>query len=153
QPSQAALNFLLKLAPLTVTGGVVDLLDGSNRLVASSGTGHELPPASDPRVAAALARSPGMFKLDGPGGATWIWGVAPVEGSDASVVYGVAGSDVYGASRSALERDLGLAVLAAAAAIGAAFLLAGRVTAPIRRLAAQVGGEGRADDLGTLEHG
>ena len=56
-------------------------------------------------------------------------------------------------SRDALERDLALAVLAAAAAIGAAFLLAGRVTAPIRRLAAQVGGEARANDLGTLEHG
>src|SRR5580765_1266756 len=51
QPSPAALKRLLALAPLTATGGVVDLLDGSGRVAASSGTGYELPPASDTRVA------------------------------------------------------------------------------------------------------
>jgi PAS domain S-box-containing protein len=152
-PSQATVRRLVRLAPM-VSGGVLDLLDPSGRVVASSGTGRELPPPTDPAVSAALARPNGTFDIRGPDGEVRVWGFAPVPAARAIVAYGVDGNVVYGASRRALWRDLGLAVAAVLAAVAVAMLIAGRATAPIRRLAAQVGGEGgSAGDIAAIEHG
>ncbi len=151
--SEATLRRLIRLAPM-ISGGVLDLLDDSGRVVASSGTSRELPPASDPRVAAALASPVGTFDIRGADGVMRVWGFAPVVSAGATVAYGVDGNVVYGGSRHALERDLGLAAVAALAAVGAAFFLAGRATAPIRRLAAQAGGDAGAEgDIAAIEHG
>jgi PAS domain S-box-containing protein len=137
-----------------LSGGVLDHLDKSGRLVVSSGTARELPPPSDPRLAAALANPAGTFDIRGPDGRTRVWGFSPVRSGGVVVAYGVDGNTVYGASRRALFRDLGLAVAAALAAVAVAILLAGRATAPIRRLAAQVGGDtGGESDIAAIQHG
>jgi PAS domain S-box-containing protein len=150
-PSQATVRRLVRLAPM-VSGGVLDLLDPSGRVVASSGTGRELPPPTDPAVAAAIAYPTGTFDIRGPDGDTRVWGFAPVPAAGAIVAYGVDGNVVYGASRRALWRDLGLAVAAVLAAVAVAMLIAGRATAPIRRLAAEVGGDDASvGEIATIE--
>jgi PAS domain S-box-containing protein len=153
KPSRATVERLVRLAPM-ISGGVLALLDRSGRLVASSGTGRELPPPSDPQLAAALAAPTGAFDIRGPDGDVRVWGFAPAPSAGAVVAYGVDGNDVYGASKRALLRDLGLALSAVLTAIAVALLLAARATAPIRRIAAQVGGDDyAAGDIATIEHG
>jgi light-regulated signal transduction histidine kinase (bacteriophytochrome) len=61
---------------------------------------------------------------------------------------------VYGPSEDALARDVLLAFAAAALALIAAFLLAGYLTSPIRRLARRVGSEDdHVHDIGAIERG
>jgi PAS domain S-box-containing protein len=152
-PSSATLEGLITLAPLS-NGGVLDVFDGKGRLVATSGASRRDPPTTNPRVAAALAHRSGTFKIRGPDGVDRVWGLTAVRYSALTIAYGIPGSVVYGASETALKRDLILALITALAALGAAFLLADRVTAPIRRLAARVGNDpGSLDDIGALARG
>jgi PAS domain S-box-containing protein len=144
-PTTKAEGKLLALAPLT-DGGVLAVLDGAGRVAASSGGPAALPPG--------LAARDGTFTADGRDGVERVWSLMPVPGTSTRIAYGIVGSVVYGASQAALRRDLALAALAALTAIAAAFLLSDRATAPIRRLAAEVGGDSRpAADIAAIEQG
>ena len=146
RPSRAALKRLLELAPLTVTGGVVDLLDGSS--ASSRAPGRARAAAGErPGVAAALART--TFKADGPAGDV---GLGRRAGRARTRLWPTASRATSTVPRAARSSATALAVLAAAAAIGAAFLLAGSVTrrsGDWRRSAAAP----RSATSGTLEHG
>src|SRR5262249_28304988 len=74
-------------------------------------------------------------------------------GGAGSVGLGRRGGVVYGAGEAALKRDLAVAAGVAALALIAAFLMAGRLTAPLRRLAVAVGGEGGVGDIKAIERG
>jgi signal transduction histidine kinase len=151
-PSDAMVSTLLALAPLT-SGGVLDIFDGSGRIVATSAAVKNDPPVEDERVAAAVARRSGTFSMRGHDGVVRVWSISPVTRSPLAIGYGLTGSVVYGASRSALKRDIVLACIAALGALAAAFVLAGRVTAPIRRLAADVGPSPARSDIGAIAIG
>jgi signal transduction histidine kinase len=147
-PISGQLSHLFRLSPLP-TGTTLAVLAG-NSVVARGG-----PPGTDPpvnsRTEPILTRRDGTFYATGADGVQRIWGVAPVT-NGLTVAYGRAARDAYGPARTALIRDLALAVAATLLAVLAAFVLGGRVTRPIRRLAARVGGGG-PDELGSIELG
>ena len=95
-----------------------------------------------------------MVIATGADGIERVWGLSAISRSQGTVAYGLPGDAVYGAARSALWRDLGLAVAALIAALIAAYFAAGNVTRPIRQLAARVGrGDDDGHELGRLERG
>ena len=101
-----------------LTNQLIDLLDGSARVVASSGTGRELrggDPASPRRSRAA----PDVQSRSRRPRGSW---ASRRRGRGRDRVHGSPGARSTAPRATALERDLALAVLAAAAAIGAAFL-------------------------------
>jgi PAS domain S-box-containing protein len=150
RPTPMRLRELLELSQPT-PGSVVVVFDARGRPIARAGAPRAGPSLADPAVREAIARGTGTFEATGPDGVRRVWGLAPGAGSSV-VAFGLPGQAVYGAALTALKRDVALALLAAALAMLAAFLLAGRVTAPLRRLAARVGGEaGRANEIGALE--
>ena len=86
--------------------------------------------------------SAGTFDATGADGVERVWGLHAVGDGGSTVAFGLPGDDVYGPARTALRRDLALALAAAALAFGVAFVLTGRATAPLRRLASRVAGNG-----------
>ena len=129
------------------------MLDRDGNVVAGGGPAAGRLTPGDPRVAAALAVPGQTFDVKGSDGVTRVWGFAPIEGKPLVVAFGIPGAAVYGPAQDAFERDILLALGAAAAALAAAFLLAGYLTAPIRRLAARVGPGDDEHDIGAIERG
>jgi signal transduction histidine kinase/ActR/RegA family two-component response regulator len=155
-PSQARLRQFLAGSP---DGSAVVVYAGMRPAV-RAGPAAAGPPMSDPETRRALARRSGVFTATGGDGVQRVWGVHAIGRGALTVVQGYPGDATYGPARSALRRDIILATVAAVVALVAAFLLAGLVTAPIRRLAARVGGDGDGSDaeardgaseLGTIE--
>jgi signal transduction histidine kinase/ActR/RegA family two-component response regulator len=150
-PSPARLRHLLALTP-PVEGSVVTILDRDGRRLSSAGaTAAGLPRSNEFR--AVLTAGAGTITGDGADGVGRIWGVRAVPGTGWTVLFGLPGSSVYGPAATALKRDLAIAAAAAILALGAAFLLAGRLTAPIRRLAAAVGSDRGGGDIRAIERG
>jgi signal transduction histidine kinase/CheY-like chemotaxis protein len=155
-PSAAQLGGLLTLGSQTKATAAVVFAGG--RELVRAGAQRAGPPETDPTVASALRRRAGVFIATGPDGVQRVWGLKRVAGGPLTVAYGVPGSAVWGPARAALRRDLIIAALTVMLVLLMSFLLAGRVTAPIRRLAAHVGDsvDGQfesADDLGAIERG
>jgi len=148
-PSNARLTQLLQLSPLPEGSALVVL--AGNKVQARAGPASAGPPITSAN-AKVLSQRNGTFYAKGADGIQRVWGLAPVEGGSLAVAYGRPGASIYGPARTALERDIALAVAATLAALLAAFLIGGRVTAPLRRLAARVG-TGGADELGAIELG
>ena len=147
-PSQARLRELMALNELPAGSATVVFRDG--REIARSGPVAAGPPMGMRRTQKAIASRDGVFSADGSDGVRRVWGFKPVGDGPLTIAFGIPGSAIYGPTRDALERDLLLALLAAVAALGAAFLIAGHVTAPIRRLALKVGGDGDSE-IGRIE--
>ena len=150
-PSSARLDELLGLTPPT-PGSVVAIVDRRARALSSAGTTTAGLPSGD-RLRRTVASGSGVFSADGADGVRRVWGVRTIAGTPWAVVFGAPGRLVYGPAETALERDLALAAGAALLALVAAFFLAGRVTAPIRRLAAAVGSDGGGGDIKAIERG
>jgi two-component system, cell cycle sensor histidine kinase and response regulator CckA len=150
-PSTARLNELLGLTP-PLAGGVVEILDRSGRRLTAAGDAAAGVPAGR-KLAAALSNGSGTFRARGTDGRDRVWGVRSITGTRWTVVFGGPGSSLDGPAAAALRRDLALAAAAAVLAIVAAFLLAGRLTAPIRRLAAAVGSNGEGGEIRAIERG
>ena len=151
-PTQADVRGLLLLPPV-VDGTAAEVLDRDGNVVAGGGPAAGRLTPGDPRVAAALAVPGQTFDVKGSDSVTRVWGFAPIEGKPLVVAFGIPGAAVYGPAQDAFERDILLALGAAAAALAAAFLLAGYLTAPIRRLAARVGPGDDEHDIGAIERG
>ncbi|WP_051324985.1 hybrid sensor histidine kinase/response regulator [Candidatus Solirubrobacter pratensis] len=149
-PTQQRLDLLFRLTALPQGASLV-VFAGTHPSVRTGASGAG--PRLNADARAALTRRSGVFTASGPDGVERVWGVHAIGRSDSAVAYGLPGAGVYGAARDALWRDLGFAALAALAALGAAYLAAGNVTRPIRRLAARVGGNGDGHELGRLERG
>src|SRR4051794_982622 len=149
-PTRAALDRLFTLAAPPAGASIVVFEGGQAGRQAGAPTAG---PGLDERVRAALRSRDHVFTATGRDGVERVWGVHSVPRADAAVAYGMPGESVYGAARDALWRNLALVVLALLAALGAAYLAAGNVTRPIRRLAARVGGNGDGHELGRLERG
>jgi two-component system cell cycle sensor histidine kinase/response regulator CckA len=150
-PTQDRLDRLFGLAAMPKQAALV-IFDGDQPPLRTGAPGAG-PRLTDPRVRAALRRRSGVFIATGPDGVERVWGLQRIRIGSATVAYGLPGDTVYGAARSALWRDGALAAAALLAALFAAILAAGSVTAPIRRLAARVGGNGDGHELGQLERG
>ena len=148
-PTRARLQELMALNDLPAGSVTVVYRDGAEARRAGPATGG--PPLGEDAAAAAIERRRGVFTTDGPDGTSRVWGVRRVGDGPLTVVFGIPGSAIYGPTRDALQRDLLLAVAAALAALAAAFLLAGRVTAPIRRLALGLGGGDGDNEIGRIE--
>jgi two-component system cell cycle sensor histidine kinase/response regulator CckA len=149
-PTRQRLDQLFHLTALP-SGASLVIFAGAQARVRAGPT--DAGPRLNERARAALERRSGVFTASGPDGVERVWGLHPIQRSDSTVAYGLPGAAVYGAAHRALWRDLALAALAALAALGAAFLIAGNVTRPIRQLAARVGGGGDGHELGRLERG
>src|SRR5262249_29653162 len=132
-PTKEALNRLFVLAAPPPGASVVVFEGGDVTQQAGALTAG---PDLDERVRAALRSRDYVFTVTGGDGVERVWGVHSIRRADAAVAYGMPGESVYGAARDALWRNLGLVVLALLAALGAAYLVSGNVTRPIRRLAA-----------------
>jgi two-component system cell cycle sensor histidine kinase/response regulator CckA len=151
-PSAARVGQLLRLSPLPA-GSALVIFDQQGRVVARAGP-TAAGPLTGARPAAALARRAGTFEATGADGVERVWGLRAIDGGRSTVAFGLPGAGVYGPARTALQRDLGLAAAAALLAFLAAFVLTGRATAPLRRLASRVAGNGGgAGDIGTIERG
>jgi signal transduction histidine kinase len=144
-PPAGRLADLLHLGASTPGTAAVVFADG--RELVRAGSPQAGPSADDP----ALARRRGVFKATGPDGVRRVWGLQPIGATRMTLAYGLPGSAVYGEAQAALHRDLLLAALCVAIALIASFLLAGRVTAPIRRLAASVGEQEGGNEVGAIE--
>ena len=152
-PTRADVARLRRVLP-PLNGSVLEILTRDGRLVATAGTAAGALGPGDARVAAAVADPPQTFDASGQDGVSRAWGFAAVEGTPLVVGVAIPGASVYGPSEHALTRDVLLAFAAAALALIAAFLLAGYLTAPIRRLAARVGPEDDdVHDIGAIERG
>src|SRR3954471_3212064 len=149
-PTREALDRLFTLAAPPPGASVVVFEGGQAGQQAGALTAG---PDLNERVRAALRSRDHVFTATGRDGVERVWGVHSIPRADAAVAYGMPGESVYGAARDALWRNLALVVLALLAALGAAYLAAGNVTRPIRRLAARVGGNGDGHELGRLERG
>src|SRR3954468_6827554 len=149
-PTREALERLFQRAAPPAGASVVVFEGGRVRRQAGAATAG---PDLNERVRAALRSRDHVFIATGRDGVERVWGVHSIPRADAAVAYGMPGESVYGAARDALWRNLALVVLALLAALGAAYLAAGNVTRPIRRLAARVGGNGDGHELGRLERG
>ena len=147
-PSDARLRELMALNEQPPGSATVVYRGGSE--VARVGPIVAGPPRGRPRTEKAIAERNGVFSVDGRDGVRRVWGFRPIGDGPLTIAFGIPGSAIYGPTQDALQRDLLLAVLAALAALGAAFLIAGRVTAPIRRLALKVGGDGDSE-IGRIE--
>jgi PAS domain S-box-containing protein len=150
KPSEVQLQQLFELTP-PIEGSALAVFSGRRQVGHAGAQQATLPPQS-PKLAEALTRGSGTFEQTGSDGVSRVWSVVRVEGTPFVVAFGLPGSMVYGSARTALFRDSALAVLAALAALAAAYMLAGRVTAPIRRLASQVGPPGESD-IETIRRG
>jgi signal transduction histidine kinase len=150
-PSRQRLEQLTRLGVTTPDNATVVYRDG--RPVTRAGDPRAAPPPGDPEAARALARRSGVFEARGSDGIERVWGVVRVGEGPMTLAYGLPGDAVYGPARSGLRRDIALALLGVLLAVAAAFLLAGRITAPIRRLAARVGDDEDDEngDLGAIE--
>src|SRR3954469_12631485 len=149
-PTRAALDRLFTFAAPPAGASVVIFEDGkAGQQDGAMTSGPDL----DERVRPALRTHDHASTATGRDGVERVWGLHSIPKADATVAYGMPGNAVYGAARDALWRNLGLVVLALLAALGAAYLAAGNVTRPIRRLAARVGGNGDGHELGRLERG
>jgi two-component system cell cycle sensor histidine kinase/response regulator CckA len=152
-PSAAEVARLLEVSPLP-DGAALAVLDPQGHVVQQAGPASALPPAYSPTFAPLLSRGSTTVEATGADGVARVWGTADRMGAPWAVVYGVPGSSVYGPAESALWRDIWLAGAAVLTAAAMALLLARKVTAPIRRLAARVGiNDHTANDLGTIERG
>ena len=152
RPTPARLQGLLEITA-RVPGSALVVFDGQGRQVARAGAARAGPLPNDPSARAVLARRAGTFEATGPDGVKRVWGLAS-DGGSQLVAFGLPGEAVDGAALSALKRDIAVAIVAAGLAMLAAFLLAGRVTAPIRRLAVRVAGDGgSANEIGAIERG
>jgi signal transduction histidine kinase len=153
QPSQADIRKMLPLPP-AVDRSVVEVFDRAGALVGSAGPRGGLLPLADPRIAAAIASPAAPFDVKAADGLTRVWGFAAVNRKALVVAYGIPGDEVYGPAEHALARDVLLAMGAGALALLGAWLLADRLTVPIRRLAARVGrDEDRVHDIAAIERG
>ena len=151
--TRADVDRLLRVAALG-DESVLEVFDPGGRLVASAGAENAILLSDDPRVAARLEDPVDTFDAEGPDGVERVWGFAKVNGRPLAVAFGLPGEAVYGPARTAWRRDVALALGTAMLALAAAFVLAGHVTAPIRRLAARVGdGSGGGTDIGAIERG
>jgi signal transduction histidine kinase len=150
---QDALTQSLRISPL-LSGSAAEVLSEDGETIASAGGARALLEQNDTRVQAALDTH-STFDARGTDGVHRVWGLARVPGTGMTVAFGFPGSFVYGAAETAIKRDLVVAAIVAGVALTSAFLLAGRVTAPIRRLAVQVGEgpEDVRDDIGAIERG
>ena len=128
---------------------------GGNRAVARAGSPGAGPPTTDRKVDAALGQGATVFLATGPDGVKRVWGLTRIGRGPLSVAYGLPGERGYGSARSALVRDLVLAALCVLVVLLSAFMLAGCITAPIRRVAAEMAGDAGSgtDDLGAIERG
>jgi two-component system cell cycle sensor histidine kinase/response regulator CckA len=150
-PTQPRLQRLVHLTGIP-SATAVAIYDGDRVRVRAGAANAVLPESS--AVRAALARRRGVVIATGADGIERVWGLGAISRSQGTVAYGLPGDAVYGAARSALWRDLGLAVAALIAALIAAYFAAGNVTRPIRQLAARVGrGDDDGHELGRLERG
>jgi signal transduction histidine kinase len=129
------------------TPGTAAVVIGDGRVLVRAGSPGAGPAMDEP----ALARRRGVFKATGPDGVLRVWGLQPIGTTRMTLAFGLPGSAVYGEAQAALRRDLLLAALCVAIAVFASFLLAGRVTAPIRRLAASVGEHEGGNEVGAIE--
>jgi two-component system cell cycle sensor histidine kinase/response regulator CckA len=143
------LRELLDLAPPARRSAIV--VFKGDREVARAGAPAAGPLTHAPEARAALARRAGDFRARGEDGVDRVWGLAATADDPLAVAFGLPGDAVYGAAESALRRDLILATLAALAVIAAAFVAGGRLTAPIRRLAASTGSTGPSDEVRAIE--
>ena len=152
-PSHTRLSQLLVLGADTPDTAAV--VYRGNRAVARAGSPGAGPPTTDRKVDAALGQGATVFLATGPDGVKRVWGLTRIGRGPLSVAYGLPGSAVYGSARSALVRDLVLAALCVLVVLLASFMLAGRITAPIRRVAAEMAGDAGSgtDDLGAIERG
>ena len=147
-PSVTRLRGLLELSPLP-EGSAITVLDGSE--VSARTNPAAGPSVARDDVARAVERRTGDFTHTGTSGVERVWGLAPIEGTSLTVAFGLPAEAAYGAARSALWTNLALAFAALIAVLGAALVAGGRLTAPIRRLAATTGARGRADEVQTIE--
>jgi signal transduction histidine kinase len=134
-------------------GSALEVFDRDGSIVASTGAKAAMLGVDDPRIRSALERPSETFDAEGGDGVERIWGFAEVQGKPLTVGFAMPGDLVYGPAEDALRRDILLALAATALALLAALLLAGRMTAPIRKLAARVGAEGSGGDIAALERG
>ena len=152
RPSSVRLERLLKLSPLPA-GSALVVFDAQGRRVARAGPSRA-GPSDGAATAAALARRAGTFDATGADGVERVWGIHPVGHGSSTVAFGLPGDGVYGPARTALRRDLALALAAAALAFLVAFVLTGRATAPLRRLASRVSANGGGpDDISVIARG
>jgi signal transduction histidine kinase len=142
---------LERVLPLS-GGSALEVLDPGGRVVARAGVAAAVLGADEARIA--LDDASRTFDVTGPDGTKRIWGFARVKGRPLTVAVALPGAPIYGPAESALRRDVLFALWAAAVTLIVAYFLAGRVTAPIRRLAARVGDGDRArGDIVALERG
>ena len=139
-PQQAELETMLELMPLP-PGDAVVVFDGS-REVARSGAGAAGPAGPVP--------AGGDFAATGTDGVERVWGVAPIGDGPLRIAFGMPGEAVYGEAQTALQRDILLAALALLLVAAAAYFVGGRLTAPIRRMAAATG-SGGSNELRAIE--
>jgi signal transduction histidine kinase len=151
-PSAAQLQHLFGLARSPQRSALV-VFDPQGRILVAAGIPRATPRGGFPARATRLIGRGGAFDATGQDGIERVWGVARLSGTADGVAYGFPGSAMYGQAQSALIRDLLLALAAAALALVCAVLLAGRATAPIRRLASRVGDGAEGGDIGAIERG
>ena len=121
-PSPARLRELLELSPLP-EDSVITISEG-DRVIAQT---------------------------NGSDGVERVWGMAPIAGTDLTVGFGLPGDAAYGAARSALVRDFILAGVGALLVLATALFTGGRLSAPIRRLAATAGSRRRGSEVEAIE--
>ena len=152
-PSSRTLARLLRVARAAPDSALV-VFDRGKRVVARAGAREAGPSVRGAGIAAALARQTGAFTAGGADGVVRVWGLARIGDGPSTVAFGFPEDAAYGPARAAPERDLVLAFVAAALALLLAVVLAGRVTAPLRRLAGRMAGAMRNEsDIGRLERG
>jgi HAMP domain-containing protein len=129
-------------------GSVIMILDERGVVLARSPdydawVGRDL---SDlPDVQQALQRRQGSGELVGADGVTRLFAYTSATRAPWLVYVGLPSEIVLGSSHVALLRNLWFGVLALGAAVLVAWLMAGRITAPLRRLAADASALGRGD--------
>src|SRR4051794_13373997 len=149
-PLKAELRHLLGLSSLAPQS-VLAVFDERGRQLAGVGS-DAAPFAQRGRVASALASSSSTFEARGADGIDRVWGLEAVPGRPLWVGFAVPRAATYGPAQTALRRDIALSAAAVLVALGAAVLLGGRLTAPIRQLARRVGGESaRSNEVGAIE--
>jgi two-component system, cell cycle sensor histidine kinase and response regulator CckA len=139
-PTTAELEHVLELSPLPPGDAIAVLEDGEE--VARVGDPAANFPVTAPR--------PGNFSATGTDGVERVWGAQPVAGGPLTVTFGLPGDAVYGEAQAALLRDVLLATLALLLVAAVAYLAGGRLTAPIRRMAATAGAGG-TNELRAIE--
>jgi signal transduction histidine kinase len=151
-PTREQIRHLFGLAR-SPRGSALVAFDSRGRIVVAAGATSAAPQTGFPVRATRLIRRRGAFDATGQDHIDRVWGVAPIAGTGDAIAYGFPGSAMYGQAQSALTRDLLIALAAAVLALACAFLLAGRATAPIRRLASRVGEPDEGGDIGAIERG